>query len=213
MALTIALYTDYKSPYAYLVKDPAYALEDSREIELDWRPYTLDIPDYLGSAELDDQGKVVAETRSPHQWRRVRYSYMDVRRQANLRGLTIRGTRKIWNSSLAAVGLLWAKRAGREATRRYHDITFERFWRRELDIEDIAVVGAVLAEAGVEASGFAAWAAAEGRKSHDAIRREAEESGVFGVPSFVLEDEIFWGREHLELLETRLDDLAIRRRR
>ncbi len=212
MGTIITLYTDYKSPYAYLVKDLAYQLEDSRDVEIDWLPYTLDIPDYLGSAEVDAQGKVVAETRSPHQWRRVRYSYMDARRYANLRGLTIRGTRKIWNSSLAAIGLLWAREHGRDATRRYHDITFERFWRRELDIEDAAVVGAVLAEAGVDPSGFAEWAAAEGRSRHDTIRTAAEASGVFGVPSFVLEEEIFWGREHLELIEMRLDALGIEAR-
>ena len=30
------------------------------------------------------------------------------------------------------------------------------------------------------------------------IRREAEAAGVFGVPSFLLEDgDLYWGREHL----------------
>ena len=62
MTLSIPLYTDYKSPYAYLVKDLAYALEDSRDIEIDWRPYTLDIPDYLGSAEVDAEGKATVVT-------------------------------------------------------------------------------------------------------------------------------------------------------
>ncbi len=209
MTITIRLYTDYKSPYAYLVKDLAYELEDGRDVALDWRPYTLDIPDILGSAEVDGEGEVVAETRTAHQWRRVRYSYMDARRHANLRGLTIRGPRKIWDSSLAAIGLLWAKPAGREAMRRYHDITFERFWRRELDIEDIAVVEAVLAEAGIEAAGFAAWARGEGRAHHDDICASAEESGVFGVPSFVVEGELFWGREHLALIADRLDALGV----
>ncbi|MFL6373564.1 MAG: 2-oxoglutarate dehydrogenase E1 subunit family protein, partial [Pyrinomonadaceae bacterium] len=46
--------------------------------------------------------KVLEENRNPHQWRRVRYSYMDCRRQARKQGLVIRGTQKIWDSSLAA---------------------------------------------------------------------------------------------------------------
>ncbi len=209
MTLSIPLYTDYKSPYAYLVKDLAYELEDTRDVELDWRPYTLDIPDYLGSAEVNAEGAVVAETRTAHQWRRVRYSYMDVRRYANLRGLTIRGTRKIWDSSLAAIGLLWAEQGGREVTRRYHDITFERFWRHKLDIEDVAVVTAVLGEAGAATNGFADWAGTEGAERHAAIRAEAEAVGIFGVPTFIVEDEIFWGREHLKLIGARLDDLGL----
>ena len=57
------VYIDFKSPYAYLAKDPAYAIEDELGIEIDWRPLTLDIPSYLGSARLDTQGKVVEKIR------------------------------------------------------------------------------------------------------------------------------------------------------
>ena len=41
---TITVYTDYKSPYAYLAKDLAYELERDCAVRLDWRPYILDIP-------------------------------------------------------------------------------------------------------------------------------------------------------------------------
>ncbi|MBS0641693.1 MAG: DsbA family protein, partial [Proteobacteria bacterium] len=145
---TITVYTDYKSPYAYLAKDPTYALERDLPVRIDWRPYILDIPSYLGSARVDAAGNVLEENRNGHQWRRVRYSYMDCRRQARKQGLTIRGTQKIWDSSLAAAGMLAAKRAGDAVFRRYHDTVFERFWQRALDIEDPAVIAAVLAESG-----------------------------------------------------------------
>ena len=142
---TVTLYTDYKSPYAYLAKDPAYALEDIPGVKLHILPYVLNIPDFLGSAKLDEAGNVVEEQRSAHQWRRVKYSYMDCRRQARKQGLTIRGTVKIWDTVLGACGLLWARRQGEAVLRGYHDRVFERFWKRELDIEDIAVVTGVLA--------------------------------------------------------------------
>ena len=105
--VTITVYTDYKSPYAYLAKGPAYELERDFAVRLDWRPYILDIPSYLGSARVDAAGVVIEQSRNDHQWRRVRYSYMDCRRQARKRGLTIRGTQKIWDSSLAAAGMLY----------------------------------------------------------------------------------------------------------
>ena len=132
----IDLYTDVKSPYAYLAVAPARALARDYRVALNWRPYTLHIPDFLGSAKVDGDGRVVEEERSAHQWRRVRYSYMDVRRYANLRGLTVRGPRKIWDSSLAHIGLLYARDAGPDALDAYLDAVFERFWKRELDIED-----------------------------------------------------------------------------
>ena len=194
---TVTLYIDYKSPYAYLAKDPAYALERDFGVRIDWLPYVLNIPDFLGSARLDAAGDVVEENRTAHQWRRVKYSYMDCRRQARKRGLTIRGTTKIWDTVLAACGMLWAKRQGDAVFRAYHDRTSERFWKRELDIEDIAVVTAVLAEAGADTSGFAAYAAAEGPAEVNRIRLDAEAAGVFGTPTFVIDGELFWGSEHL----------------
>ena len=84
-AKTLTLYIDYKSPYAYLAKEPAYRLERETGVAIDWLPYILDIPAYLGSAKVDAEGRVLEQDRNAHQWRRVKYSYMDVRREANRR--------------------------------------------------------------------------------------------------------------------------------
>lgn len=194
---TVTAYIDYKSPYAYLAKDLAYELERDFPVRVDWLPYVLDIPSFLGSARVDDSGRVIEEERNAHQWRRVRYSYMDCRRQARKRGLVIRGPQKIWDSTRAACGMLYAKRKDDAVLRRYHDLTFERFWKRELDIEDPDVIAAVLAEAGADTAGFPAYSTGEGREELDRICRAAEAIGVFGVPSFVIDGELFWGREHL----------------
>ena len=203
---TIKVYTDYKSPYAYLAKDFVYELERDTSARLDWLPYTLDIPAYLGSAKVDADGTVLEASRNAHQWRRVKYSYMDCRREANRRGLTLRGTQKIFDSSLANIGMLYAKQHG--VLRSYHDRVFERFWKRELDIENPAVLAAVLTECGADTAAFAAFLEGEGRFLLRQIQLDAEAAGVFGVPTFVLEDgDLYWGREHLprirEILQTR----------
>ena len=197
MTRTITVYSDYKSPYAYLAKDLAYQLERDFPVRLDWKPYILDIPSYLGSATVDATGNVLDEQRNAHQWRRVRYSYMDCRRQARKRGLTIRGTQKIWDSTLAAAGMLFAQQANDEVFRRYHDTVFERFWQRALDIENPEVLAAILIEAGADGASFPAQAAAL-QQQVAAISRAAEAQGVFGVTSFVLDGELYWGREHIE---------------
>jgi 2-hydroxychromene-2-carboxylate isomerase len=200
----VTVYSDYKSPYAYLAKDLAYALEEEAGCRVEWLPYVLDIPSFLGSAELDAAGRLVQAERNAHQWRRVRYSYMDCRRQARARGLTIRGPQKIWNSSLAAVGMLFAKRQGARVFRGYHDRVFERFWRRELDIENPAVVAAALAEAGADTGGFAEYLGGEGSRELRSVQQAAEEAGVFGVPTFIVDGELYWGREHLADVRVRL---------
>jgi 2-hydroxychromene-2-carboxylate isomerase len=205
---TILVYSDYKSPYAFLAKDLIYELEDQFDVQLEWLPYTLDIPSYLGSARLGEHGEVIESNRNAHQWRRVRYSYMDCRRQARKRGLVILGTRKIWDSSFAAIGGLWAKRQGKRQFRAYHDRVFELFWRRELDIEDAEAIAAVLSEVHADQTGFRGFLAGAGRIELDIIRESAEAAGVFGVPSFIVEGELFWGREHLADIREKLTPLA-----
>ena len=205
MAARIRFYIDFKSPYAYLAKDPARALARETGATMEWLPYTLDIPAYLGSARVDGSGDVLEQSRNAHQWRRVKYSYMDCRREANRRGLVIRGTQKIFDSSLAHIGLLWAKRHGEAIESRYIDVTYERFWKRELDIENPDVVAATLKECGAGAAGFAAWLGGEGRSELQRLQREAEGAGVFGVPSFLFDDgDLYWGREHIPCVRERL---------
>jgi 2-hydroxychromene-2-carboxylate isomerase len=196
MTRRLKVYSDYKSPYAYLAKDLTYELEQQAGVTLEWLPYTLDIPAYLGSAEVDGTGNVLQQSRNAHQWRRVRYSYMDCRREANLRGLTIRGPRRIFDSRLANIGLLYARQHG--VFRDYHDRVFEQFWKRELDIERVEALQEVLAQAGANTTEFVAFVEGEGRLRLEAIQREAEAAGVFGVPSYLLDDgDLYWGREHL----------------
>lgn len=198
------VYTDLKSPYAYLAKDDIYALEDELGLTAEWRHFTLDIPSYLGAAKVDDQGNVLESTRTEHQWKKVKYAYMDIRRRANLRGLTIRGTQKIWDSSLAGIALYKAQESGQHVLRNFLDYVFPRFWNRELDIEDLAVVTDCLEQAGADTSGFASFAENEGREQHDSLRQEAWQHGIFGVPTFRIDDELFFGSEQIPLVRWRL---------
>ena len=192
----LAVYIDLKSPYAYIAIDPTRAMARSLGVAIDWRPFTLDIPSYLGSARLDDQAKRVAKSdRSPQQWRGVRYAYADARRYASLSDKIVRGTVKIWDSSLAGIAMLWARRSG--AIDRFLDVAYPPFWRRELDIEDVAVVEQTLVQAGVDVAGFREWADGEGRALHDRMNTEAFDAGVYGVPTYLVEDEAWFGREHL----------------
>jgi 2-hydroxychromene-2-carboxylate isomerase len=109
----------------------------------------------------------------------------------------VRGTTKIWDSSLAGIGMDWANAQGRDVLRGYIDRVYLRFWKRELDIEDPAVIEAVLVEAGADVRGFAEHQRGDGRTRHDVAQRQIFEAGVFGVPSYVIDGELFFGREHL----------------
>jgi len=98
----VRIYTDYKSPYAFVANKRLFELEHVHGVELEWLPYTLRIPEFMGTVE----------ERTPHFWRKVRYSYMDARRHANAQGLTMKGPRRIYDAFYSSAGMLFAQRHG-----------------------------------------------------------------------------------------------------
>jgi 2-hydroxychromene-2-carboxylate isomerase len=52
----------------------------------------------------------------------------------------------------------------------------------------------------------------EGAAEHDRLRGEAEAAGIFGVPTFVFDGELFWGGDRIGLLRERLDEKGVKRR-
>ncbi|HEV7988198.1 MAG TPA: DsbA family protein [Candidatus Binataceae bacterium] len=201
-AETIKLYYDFKSPFTYLAMEPAYKLEETHRIRLRFIPLELAIREAYGG-EL--------EQRAQRDWDKVRYLYMDMRRFANERGMIIRGPQKIFDSRLALMGGLFADRNGR--FRPYADRVFERFFRRELNIEDIDALAAVMAEAGLDAAGFRRYAEGEGPNDLRAAAAEAERDGVFGVPTFIVAGELFWGNDRVDWVVKKLDQMKLRRTR
>lgn len=199
MPASVVLWSDYISPYAFVAKAGAYDLERDYDITLEWRPYSLDVANV----------QQPVEARDPHHWRRVRYGFMDARRFAAKQGLVLKSPQKIYDARPINTGLLWAGRHG--VVRRYNDLAFERFFKREVDPSDIAAVEALLVEAGAPA-GFFAFLAGDGGAEHDRLRGEAEASGVFGVPTFVFDGELFWGGDRIGLLRERLDEKGVPKR-
>lgn len=192
----LIVYIDIKSPYAFVAIKPILAMEEELGMQFDWRPLTLDIPSYLGSAKKK-KGKVVESTRSSSQWTMVKYAYADARRYAERQGHMLKGTEKIWDSSIANIAIFWVAQTARDQMGNYLNIVYPPFWRRELDIEDVAVVERCLKEAGVDPSGFDAFQQGEGRAIHDALQPQLHPAGIYGVPTFVFDGTILFGREHI----------------
>lgn len=200
----LIVYIDVKSPYGFVAVGPTLALERELGMQFDWRPLTLDIPSYLGSA-TKKAGKVVQSAgRSDRLWRMIRYSYMDARRYAQRQGLVLKGTEKIWDSRLANIAIQWVAQRQRDALPSLLEAFFPPFWRRELDIENPEVIQGCLLEAGVDSSGFLDYAAGEGGALHDDLQGRLHESGIYGVPTYVLDGTPFHGREHIPYLRWKL---------
>ena len=192
----LKLYFDYKSPFAYLAKDVAFALPERWNVALRWIPFVLRI-----------KGKGERSVYSEH---KARYSYMDARRWANKRGgFRIMGPLKVYDSRPALIGGLYAMREG--FFRPYTDRVYSRFFERALEIDQPDAIAKVIEEVGGSAAGYLDYLRGEGAAKFDACQEEAAEDHIFGVPLFVFRGEQFWGHDRIPLLEERLAEAGLSR--
>jgi len=196
MTVEVVHYTDFKSPFAYLTLADALRIEDTYDVRMRWVHYTLHIPEFLGAVE----------TRGENDWRKVKYAYMDARRLANRRGLTVLGPQKIFDSRPAGIGMTWAM--NQDLFRPYAETVFERFFRRDLNLDVPAEIADVLTGIGADMTGFDDWLTGDGLARHEADRAEAVEAGVFGVPTFSVNGELFWGGDRIWMVEETLQQLT-----
>lgn len=187
------MYSDYKSPFAYLAFDPAFALEQRYRVRVRWIPFQLRIK---GRGE-----------RSIYSEYKARYSYRDARRWAKARGLVVRGPLKVYDSTPALIGGLFACSQGRLLD--YSRRVFERFFRRELEIDRPEAVAALIAELGMSAGEYLEFLSGAGARAYQQAQEEAAADHVFGVPLFVFEGEPFWGHDRLAVLVQCLDEAGL----
>jgi len=88
---------------------------------------------------------------------------------------------------------------------RFAHRVLKALWEEERDTGDRDTLAALLAEIGQDAEQVLRlgaeprWAERREADTRDALAR-----GVFGAPSYVIGDDIFWGQDRLEFVEKRL---------
>jgi 2-hydroxychromene-2-carboxylate isomerase len=198
----LKFYFAYTSPFTYLAIEPAYALERTHRVHLRFIPYGVNIRRVYGDVP----------TRSHRDDMKVRYLYLDVRRFARERGLIIYPPKKIFSARFAFYGGMCAADQG--LFRPYSDRVYERFWKNELDVENVDALAAILAEVGATTDQFLRYIADENAEAKPRLKQgfaEADLDQVFGVPTFVIDNERFWGYDRLDWLVKKLDALNLRR--
>ena len=107
------------------------------------------------------------------------------------------------NTLKAMRGAIVAEEAG--MLPRYSDALFAGMWRDGLKMDDDAVLARVLSEAGIEPERILA------RIGDDAVKQKlksyteaAVKRGVFGAPTFFVDDEMFFGQDRLDFVEDAL---------
>jgi 2-hydroxychromene-2-carboxylate isomerase len=107
-------------------------------------------------------------------------------------------------SDFAARTIVAAKRSGADPGKLANAL-LRAVWAEERDVSDRATVAAICDACGLD--GKALTDAADGaaaRAEFDANTAEAIERQVFGAPTYIYRDKLYWGQDRLDFLERTL---------
>ena len=91
----------------------------------------------------------------------------------------------------------------------YVDAVFRAIWVDGRNMNDAATVASVLQQSGFDAQRVLALTADPEIKDRlKAVTRQAVERGVFGAPTFITGDEMFFGNDRLDFLRQSLKAAA-----
>jgi 2-hydroxychromene-2-carboxylate isomerase len=188
-AAAVDFFYEFASPYACLSALRIRALARTAEVELRYRPFLLG-PIFRAEG-LSDSPLNVFPLRGA-------YAARDVARRAHRYGFEVRFPSTFPRHSVLAsrVAVVALAEGWGEA---FSEAVYRAEFQEDADISKAAVVGALVAGQGQNAERVLAAAQVEEVKV--ALRAQTEAAqrlGIFGAPSFLVRDELFWGDDRLE---------------
>jgi 2-hydroxychromene-2-carboxylate isomerase len=136
---------------------------------------------------------------------RQAYRLVELKRWSEFLGVRINIQPKYFpaNGDLAACWVLAADELGTDKALALVGAIGRALWTEDRDIADAATLASL-------AEGLSLDARALGARAPDmsaryaALTKEAIDRGVFGAPTYVLDDELFWGQDRLDFLARKL---------
>ncbi|MGX5737127.1 DsbA family protein [Bosea thiooxidans] len=196
MSRSIAYYFSLHSPWTYLGNALFHEIARRHGCRIDYRPMPL-------RSVFDETGGLPLPKRHPV---RQRYRLMDLQRWRERRGrpLVLQPKHFPFDPAQADRMAIAILASGGDPAAFIADV-MAGLWERDEDMGKPEALLASAARAGLD--GGALLAAAESqpvRQRYEATLDEAVTAGVFGAPSYVLDGEVFWGQDRLELLDSAL---------
>lgn len=190
----VQIFFNFRSPYCYLASRSMFATLAKFDIEIDWRP--LAAWDGRSAPER-------AKSKLP-------IARQDVSRWCKRLDIPFCPPPVTTDPTNAALVSLAAETAGQLEA--FVIAVMEQEWSHGRDIGEIEVLEAVGEKIGLDqGTVVAAINSDKHRAKLEANWSAAQARGVFGVPSFVVDEEIFWGNDRLDFLAEHLATLGVAR--
>ncbi len=192
MTRAIDYYFSLQSPWAYIGHEPFRELVDAHGLRLTYKPvHLVDLFSETGGLPLAKRHPV-----------RQRYRLVELQRWRDKRGLDFHIHPKHWpfNARLADGVVIALVEAGHDPER-FLRLAYPAVWEAQRDLADAAVLAAIADAAGFAGKQLVARAASEAVGAiYQQHRLDAMSADVFGSPAYVLDGEVFWGQDRIELL-------------
>jgi len=190
----LSVLLDIRQPQAYLALHPAAALAEECGIEVNWLP--LVVPPLLAPSEPrsdDDRGV-------KHRRHRARAIAREIATYAAVQGLVIRDYYRDADPAELDLAWLWVREAYPERLFPFLAEAFRAYWARELEISSVDAVASLVDRCGAGEREFQSWRAGVGPRKAAALAEELQGIGVARAPCYLVEDEVFVGRQHLAMI-------------
>lgn len=193
MTKTIDYFFGIGSPWAFIGLEPFAALAAQHGATI--RPFVIPL--------IEDNGAIYSRNRPDA---RRAYWTTDLKRWASLRGKTLNFDNRAALSDPTPAGFLViaAIDAGEDWLKLTHALQ-EASWVGGEDIGKAEIRQAIANAAGFDGAALEQRAASEAVQAiWKANYETAKSAGVFGLPTFRYENEIYWGQDSLPFLERHL---------
>lgn len=196
MSRRVTYYLALNSPWAYLGSQRFTEIVQAARAEVAVRP--IDLGDVFPKT-----GGLPLAKRAPA---RQAYRLFELKRWREARGLPLNLHPAYFPApeGTAARMVIAAERSGGQPLKLAHAL-MRAVWAEERNIAEVGTLLAVAEETGHHADSLLAKASdPETGRIYESYTREALDAGVFGVPTYIVEDEPFWGQDRLDFLEAKL---------
>jgi 2-hydroxychromene-2-carboxylate isomerase len=198
MGLHIDYYVSLNSPWTHMGGARIEALAEANDATM--RVYPVDFGTVFAGS-----GGLPLPRRSPQ---RQAYRLMELRRWREVLNIPINVQPKHFpadeSRTAPAVIAVRETMGDRPAIKLAHRI-LKAVWQNELNPGDPAVLAVLIKDIGLDPDAVMKLAAdPKWTEMRNRETRTALDRGVFGAPSYVIGDEIFWGQDRLEFVQRRL---------
>jgi 2-hydroxychromene-2-carboxylate isomerase len=191
---TLSVLLDIRHPQAYLALQPAMAFAEELGTEINWLPLRVPPLKAPTTPGLDDDRGV------RHKRQRTQAIAREIDVYSAAQGLVLRELHRDPDPSAFNLAWLWHRERDPKGLEPFLTEAFRAYWALELDPASEVAVASLIESLGRDGAGFRSWASGAGRSAAAELADELRDRGLFGVPGYVVGDEVFLGRQHLPMI-------------